>query len=357
MPAPASRTARPDRPDLAAARTCPPLVPNGATGRPLAGWRRQHPGRRPVRTAPSCCWQRLGGRGSCHRADARCADPRRTDADHGCGVTRPRGAVYGLRGMPPCGSCQSSSTSGRPVPAGYPQPVRSGLGPHQVAAAALRDDGTSIDGLGVVLGRVPDRGRCPAAAAQPAGRGQRHPGRLGRRARGTTRAGVGPTGGKRRPARILVCVDSGEREQAPDLGEGCGDQRERAADKREALTAQRQQAADEREALAQRERAADEREALAGPRERAADQREARTGELARAAGVAAGRHHRRRHPAIARPPVAAAAVRHQPHDHLPVQLLPGHMIPQQRERLPALQAAVPATRKSQATSNRGRRQ
>ena len=44
-------------------------------------------------------------------------------------------------------------------------------------------------------------------------------------------------------------------------------------------------------------------------------------------------------------PPVAAAAVRHQPHDHLPVQLLPGPVIPQRRERLPALRAAVPAAR------------
>src|SRR6266852_5586648 len=32
-------------------------------------------------------------------------------------------------------------------------------------------------------------------------------------------------------------------------------------------------------------------------------------------------------------------------HEHLPVQLLPGHVIPQRRERLPALRAAVPAAR------------
>ena len=56
-----------------------------------------------------------------------------------------------------------------------------------------------------------------------------------------------------------------------------------------------------------------------------------------------AGRRHRRRHPATAGPLIAAAAVRRQPHDHLPVQLLPGPVIAQRRERLPALRAAVPA--------------
>jgi len=35
--------------------------------------------------------------------------------------------------------------------------------------------------------------------------------------------------------------------------------------------------------------------------------------------------------------------VRRQPHDHLPVQLLPGPVIAQRRERLPAFRAAVPA--------------
>jgi hypothetical protein len=55
-----------------------------------------------------------------------------------------------------------------------------------------------------------------------------------------------------------------------------------------------------------------------------------------------AGRHHRRRDPAIAGPPVPAPAVRPHPHDHQPVQLL-RDMIAQQRERHPALRAAVPA--------------
>jgi hypothetical protein len=55
-----------------------------------------------------------------------------------------------------------------------------------------------------------------------------------------------------------------------------------------------------------------------------------------------AGRHHRRRHPTTAGPPVPAPTVRHHPHDHLPVQLLPGHVLAQQRERLPALRAAIP---------------
>ena len=55
-----------------------------------------------------------------------------------------------------------------------------------------------------------------------------------------------------------------------------------------------------------------------------------------------AGRHHRRLHPAIAGPPVPPPAVRPHPHGHQPVQLL-RHVIAQQRERLPALRAAVPA--------------
>ena len=55
-----------------------------------------------------------------------------------------------------------------------------------------------------------------------------------------------------------------------------------------------------------------------------------------------AGRRHRRRDPAIAGPPVPAPAVRPHPHDHQPVQLL-RDMIAQQRERHPALRAAVPA--------------
>src|SRR5207342_69670 len=41
----------------------------------------------------------------------------------------------------------------------------------------------------------------------------------------------------------------------------------------------------------------------------------------------------------------AAPAVCHQPHDHLPVHLLPGPVVPQRRERLPAFRAAVPAAR------------
>ncbi len=49
-----------------------------------------------------------------------------------------------------------------------------------------------------------------------------------------------------------------------------------------------------------------------------------------------AGRRHRRRDP------VPAPAVRPHPHDHQPVQLL-RDMIAQQRERRPALRAAVPA--------------
>ena len=51
------------------------------------------------------------------------------------------------------------------------------------------------------------------------------------------------------------------------------------------------------------------------------------------------------RHPAPALPLIPPPAVRRQPDDHLPVQLLRGPVIPQRRERLPALRAAVPAAR------------
>ncbi len=58
-----------------------------------------------------------------------------------------------------------------------------------------------------------------------------------------------------------------------------------------------------------------------------------------------AGRHHHRRDQAIAGPPVTATAVRRQPPDHPLVQLLPGHLIPQQRVLLSSLRAAVPPSK------------
>src|SRR6202000_1867920 len=56
-------------------------------------------------------------------------------------------------------------------------------------------------------------------------------------------------------------------------------------------------------------------------------------------------RRHRLLPRAAALPLVTALGVREQPDDALPVQLLPGPVITQQRERLPALRAAVPAAR------------
>ena len=56
-------------------------------------------------------------------------------------------------------------------------------------------------------------------------------------------------------------------------------------------------------------------------------------------------RHHRRRPLAPALSLIAALAVRDQPDDDLPVQLLPGPVIAQEAERLPASRAAVPAAR------------
>src|SRR5271165_3408999 len=58
-----------------------------------------------------------------------------------------------------------------------------------------------------------------------------------------------------------------------------------------------------------------------------------------------ARRHHRLLPRAAALSLIAAPAVRDQPDDDLPVQLLPGPVIAQQRERLPAVRAAVPAAR------------
>jgi hypothetical protein len=51
-----------------------------------------------------------------------------------------------------------------------------------------------------------------------------------------------------------------------------------------------------------------------------------------------------------------ASAVRDQPDGHLPVQLLPGPVIPQRRERLPHSGQQYPPRGKSQKTSKRGRR-